>query len=181
MSELAKLARWRRGGDLAPFSAVKMASQDRGGLRGAELVDRVAAQEGGAARAAIVGAAAGAASPKPTEEPEGDRAPENSADLAWWARCVRPSRRVVGPTQPILASNRLVALPGTLTPNSQRSTYQFWTRPLSARHEERWMAERQVLHALQHLPALTRSAHKTPRLEMHVCSFWHFLEFRAPS
>ena len=124
MSELAKLARWRRGGDIAPFSAVKMASQDRGGLRGAELVDRVAAQEGGAARAAIVGAAAGAASPKPTEEPAGDRAPEeNSADLAWWARCVRPSRRAVGPTQLILASNRLVAFPGTLHPNSQRSTY----------------------------------------------------------
>ena len=43
---------------------------------------RIAAHEGGAARAAMLGAAAGAASPKPTEEPVGDRAPDNSADLA---------------------------------------------------------------------------------------------------
>ena len=83
----------------------------------------------------------------------------------------------MGPTQLILASNCLAAFPGTLTPNSQRFTHQFWTRPLSARHEDRLMAERLVLHALQHPPALTRSAHKTPRLEVHVCSSWHFPKF----
>jgi len=56
-AELANPAAQRRGGDPAPSSAAKMASQDRG-LGGAERVDRVAAQEGGAAGAATLGAAA---------------------------------------------------------------------------------------------------------------------------
>jgi hypothetical protein len=71
----------QRGGNPAPSSAVNMSTQDRG-LGGAERVDRVAAQEDGAAGAATLGAPAGAAAPKPAAEPVGDRAPESAADLA---------------------------------------------------------------------------------------------------
>ena len=75
-------APWRRGGVPAPQSAVKMASQDRG-PGGAERADGVAAQEGGAAGAAMLGAAAGAAAPNPATESWGDdRAPESASDLA---------------------------------------------------------------------------------------------------
>ena len=80
-AELAIPASRRRGGDPAPESAVKLASQDMG-LEGAERVDGDAAQEGGAAGAATLGAAAGAAAPKPAAEPVGDRAPESVANLA---------------------------------------------------------------------------------------------------
>ena len=80
-AELAIPASRRRGGDPAPESAVKLASQDRG-LEGAERVDGDAAQEGGAAGAATLGAAAGAAAPKSAAESVGVRAPESVANLA---------------------------------------------------------------------------------------------------